>query len=416
MKVIIVGAGIAGLSAAIGLRRAGHEVIIYEKSVMKSEVGAAIHIQPNASRVLQRWEFDVERARLVEARRGIFAKGDTLSTFSELGYEDLEKRYGAKFYYAHRVDLHAELKLLATQEEGGGKPARIESGRRATNYVAENGWVEFADGPVESADLVVAADGLHSLAVKVVTGLDNPAVSTGMSAFRWLAPTTDFLDDPEIAALMDNHEGLARYYVDGPGKRRLVWYPCRENKVQNMALLVPDAELELKSEEVWDFSVDAKDVLDQMEHFHSSLKAIARKAKEVKLYSLGFRAPLPRWHKDRLVVIGDAAHPMLPFQGQAGAQAIEDGAALGVVFSGADPTEANIISEQLESFERIRRNRASVIQMLSNAGQDEAEKVREAVLPYMSDTSKIPTNPKEYEIHNFSYDVFSACQMEMAKV
>jgi salicylate hydroxylase len=136
-----------------------------------------------------------------------------------------------------------------------------------------------------------------------------------------------------------------------------------------------------------------------------------RKAKDVKLYKLLFRAPLPTWHKSRLVIIGDAAHPMLPckpslftssrfgrtsahsyptVQGQAGAQAIEDGAALGVVFSEFSATDPTSISNQLQHFENIRRNRASVMQMISNAGQDEADKVRESVLPYMP-TGKIPS-------------------------
>jgi salicylate hydroxylase len=82
---------------------------------------------------------------------------------------------------------------------------------------------------------------------------------------------------------------------------------------------------------------------------------------------------------------------MLPFQGQAGAQAIEDGAALGVVFSNFQETDGKSIGDRLGVFERIRRNRASVIQMISNAGQDEAEKVRESVLLYVSHGYKIPS-------------------------
>ena len=127
----------------------------------------------------------------------------------------------------------------------------------------------------------------------------------------------------------------------------------------------------------------------------------SRKAKDIKLYKLLFRSPLPVWNKQRLVIIGDAAHPMLPckvfpprcgwshayplwtVQGQAGAQAIEDGAALGAVFSNFTVQDSGSISERLLQFEVIRRNRASVMQLLSNAGQDEAAKVRESVLPYM---------------------------------
>jgi salicylate hydroxylase len=150
------------------------------------------------------------------------------------------------------------------------------------------------------------------------------------------------------------------------------------------------------------------------------------------------------------VIIGDAAHPMLPckpcppdmdshvltpdlkVQGQAGAQAIEDGAALGIVFSKFTATDYESISERLVQFENIRRNRASVMQLLSNAGQDEAAKVRESVLPYMPD-GNVPSEftrpamiiaiadshaatPAGYAEHNFKYDVFAACEAEMSNV
>jgi len=103
---------------------------------MGSEIGAAIHIQPNATRVLKKWDFDISRARLVEAQTGAFCRGDTLEAFSELRYGDVEERYGAKFYFAHRVDLHNELKLLATGDEGPGKKVVIELRKEVTGYVS----------------------------------------------------------------------------------------------------------------------------------------------------------------------------------------------------------------------------------------------------------------------------------------
>jgi salicylate hydroxylase len=80
------------------------------------------------------------------------------------------------------------------------------------------------------ADLVVGADGIHSKAVKSVTGFDNPAIPKGLSCFRFLIPSEELLADPETAPLMENHEGKARYYIIAAGKntRRIVWYPCRE--------------------------------------------------------------------------------------------------------------------------------------------------------------------------------------------
>ncbi len=135
MKVIIVGAGIAGLAAAIALRRARHDVVVLEKSSMASEIGAAILLQPNAMRVVKRWGLEPERARLVKAMHQ-FVK--VARDASQIDYIDLEKTediYGDGFYFAHRVDLLNELKLLATRKEGMGKAVEIMTKKNVCDYV-----------------------------------------------------------------------------------------------------------------------------------------------------------------------------------------------------------------------------------------------------------------------------------------
>ena len=118
-----------------------------------------------------------------------------------------------------------------------------------------------------------------------------------------------------------------------------------------------------------------------------------RKAKDIKQWPLLFRAPIPTWHKEKLVLIGDAAHPMLPHQGQGGAQSIEDSVALGIALTNCTPKE---LPSRLQLFEKVRRTRASVMQIFSNAGQDEAEKIH-------ADAAKfIPaeTVPSKSSIHD----------------
>ena len=112
---------------------------------MLHEVGAAINVCPNASRVLDTWGFSVKRARFVTAKTVIFASGETLKPFDKQDYAYIEKEYGAAFYFSHRVDLHNELRHLATREEGPGKPAEILERREAVGYVSHGDHIHLHD-------------------------------------------------------------------------------------------------------------------------------------------------------------------------------------------------------------------------------------------------------------------------------
>lgn len=137
MNIIVVGAGIAGLTAAISLRRAGHRVTIYERSSMNNEVGAAINVPPNATRFLLAWGLDPVRWGFVPGEKVTFQDPFTL----EKGQEMLSKNAaleigGAPLFYAHRVDLHSSLKDLATMTEGPGEPVKILLKQDVVAYVS----------------------------------------------------------------------------------------------------------------------------------------------------------------------------------------------------------------------------------------------------------------------------------------
>lgn len=132
--IAIIGGGIAGLTAAISLRRAGHRVTIYEKSALNNEIGAAINVQTNASRPLLALGLDPVRAKFVVARGSRRVTGDTLDTVHELDLGAIGEKYGSPWYFAHRVDLHHELKRMASEADVG-PPLNIKLRSEVTSYV-----------------------------------------------------------------------------------------------------------------------------------------------------------------------------------------------------------------------------------------------------------------------------------------
>jgi salicylate hydroxylase len=135
LNILIIGAGIAGLACGLTLRRAGHTCTIYERSSLSNEIGAAIHVGPNASRGLLALGFDPVRARFVKTKQTIRMDGRTLEVIEKHETEWVEGKFGAPWFLTHRVDYHEELKRLACGEEGKGKPVKVVLRSCVSEYV-----------------------------------------------------------------------------------------------------------------------------------------------------------------------------------------------------------------------------------------------------------------------------------------
>ncbi|KAL3423894.1 salicylate hydroxylase [Phlyctema vagabunda] len=378
LEIGIIGAGIAGLAAAAGLLRSGHQVEIFERSSFANEVGAAICVCPNASRVLRYWGFDTAKAKTMCYCQGQIYAGDTLDVKYYGDYSHWPNKYGADAYFIHRVDLHSGLKDLAINAGPEYESAKINLTSEVVDLDCETGTITLVDGSSFRKDLVVVADGVHSRFVQNVTGHDTPAIATGHSAFRFMIPTVKLTESEILKPLFsDVPSGLS---IATLGDRRLVWYPCRSGDLYNFAGIHAE-EAGRTYDEEWNVTASLDTLLRTYGNFNPAIVEICRNAEDLKLWKLLFRTPLPTWTKDKVVLIGDAAHPMLPHQSQGAGQGIEDGAAIGALLSHIK--SINEIPRRLRLFEEVRRNRASAIQIFSNVGQDEATKIDEAACPFI---------------------------------
>jgi len=436
LQIGVAGAGIAGLSAAIALRRAGHQVEIFERSQFRNEVGAAASIPPNGGRILERWGFDSAKAggtQNILIRR---PKGDTLEQMlPSLDFSDCEATFDTKWFFYHRSDIHHQLKQLASSPDLPGQPAKIHLGAQVMDVDAELGTITIKDGSVHQYDLVIIADGQHDLMNAKITGEVVPMQRSGQTAFRCLIPLDAILSDPVTAPLFkDIAPGFWAPTLPQKGVM-VVTYPCRDNKVLNaiavsrkLATAVA-TEHEVKTIEDWNFSATHDDLNRVLDGFHPHVKAVMLKSPEVKVYTQMKRQPLRCLTKGKALLIGDAAHPMLLTHAQGVSSSIEDAAALEVFFSNLDltssvesPASATLL-ERLKLFESLRLPRTAATQLLTDPvmpGPGAAAK-QDALVEEIRKYYSGPLPPKDAMPHSppickffFAYDVTKDAEKTLA--
>ncbi|KPI35784.1 6-hydroxynicotinate 3-monooxygenase [Cyphellophora attinorum] len=374
LQVGIIGCGIAGLSAAIALSRAGHDVEVYERSTFSNETGAAIILGPNATRVLTRWGFDAEKAGGLDFCQMRRIKADTLELDSEQKFSNIKEKYGDRMLLLHRADLHTG--IMSIVEALPEPKPKIHLGSAVKDMEPEQGSIILENGSTVSKDLVIVADGSHSRLIPRITGSEAPVIRLPMSMYRFLQPISDIMDRPEAAQFYkDQQPGFSTFYKAAVGKpgHLLNTYPCRRG-------------------------------------FHPAVKAICEGATDVKVYNQMYRNPIETFVKRRAVLVGDAAHLMLPTHGQGASSAIEDAMALEVLLKGVSSDQ---VVDRLQLFNELRLPRVRAVQTFSNKMMGPPDKMIQEVKQYFS--GPIPaagskTFGPEFVDFFLSYDVKKAAE------
>ena len=343
MNVIITGAGIGGLVSALCLDAKGHKVEIYEKAETLSELGAGVQLSPNATRVLNYLDlFEDLEPYIFEPKSFQFLnyRSGKVITERKLG-EAIKNDFNSPNYDIHRADLQRVLlnKIKARNID-------IRTKMKVTN-VGNNKNSAFieADGKEIEADLIIGADGIHSKVSDSLFGKKEISF-TGNVAWRMLIPV-ELL--PENLILPNTSVWL------GPNKH-FVTYHVSGGKNLNCVCLV---EQEGWLSESWSEKGDIEDLKRAFKGWNKTIETLLDYADPNTLFkwALHDRLPMKKWSKGRIVILGDAAHPMLPFLAQGAAMAIEDGAVLANCIDNFEE-----VGEAISHFEKIRKPRTSYVQ------------------------------------------------------
>ncbi|KAK3934897.1 3-hydroxybenzoate 6-hydroxylase [Diplogelasinospora grovesii] len=357
----VVGAGIAGLSAAVALRRGGWQVEVFERSLFQNEIGAAISVPPNATRVLDRWGLDMSKAMPVPNQQSRLLRAADLTMFSHFQYPDIAEETGHASWSFHRVDLHQGLRHLATTTEHQGQPVVIRLGCEVQSIDCESGTLEFADGAKVENDL--------SRLIEDFTGHPSAVQRTGRSVYRWLVDMDNIMADDD----------LRRHYAgELPGfvgwfdaEKNVLWvnYTCRGGKVLNNAV-VHETRTGEGDRDLWHSPVSHEQVLTVLENFDPSVRRMVNMASEdgIKVYHLFKRPPLSSFVRGRSAVVGDAAHVMMPTHASGCAMAVESAASIEVLFDGVKGDDQQRIKQRLVLFDKLRLPRCNLAMLASNAG------------------------------------------------
>jgi salicylate hydroxylase len=347
-RIAVIGGGIGGLTAAQALRQRGLEVRVHEAAPELKEIGAGVALGPNAMKALRSLGLEAAvRAVAYEGEFQLLRNWKTGRVISRTTRRSAAERYGAAGCSVHRADL---LDVLAA----GLPTSLVQLGARCDSVKADRhvAAAHFTNGTEEEADVVVGADGIHSAVRTNLFGPDAPRF-TGKICYRAVIPVDAVKGGPPGP---DNATWLGPHGA-------VVVYRVRRGELINVVAHYDD---ETYQHESWITECDREEVLERYRGWWPPLERLFSAGDTWYKWALYDRDPIPRWTEGRATLLGDAAHPMLPYLGQGACQAMEDGCVLAAALDAMEDDPA-----ALARYEQVRRPRASRVVIRSRErGED----------------------------------------------
>ncbi len=347
-RIAVVGAGMGGLAFAAAMRNSKHEVTVYEQAPELEELGAGISLWANGTRLFEEMGIaDRMAEESCETEAAYFRNEDgSVAALQLLARENwYRKAYGHPYYGALRTDLQAAM-LEVTGRDNirlGKQLSRIDdSGSEAT--------LHWADGTVDTADLVVGADGIKSVVRHAVDGSARP-IFTGNSAFRGLAKTSELDLVPEPRSFTD-------WMGDG---KHVLNLPVGQDFEYTTIVVFMDGP-EKWEHDAWRIACNPAEILDQFKGWAPAVTQLLEHVNLSERWGLFQVSLMDSWHKGRTVLIGDAAHGMLPHHGQGAISSFEDAITLAHILN---DESVSTMDEKLAIYERERKTRCELIQRSS---------------------------------------------------
>lgn len=349
MKIVIAGGGVGGMAAAIALQKQGHEVTIAERARAFGRIGADVNLTPNAVHALD--GLGVGEALRRTAARPQFRISRTWDTGEETSRLPMstaaEERYGAPQLTIHRADLLDAL-------EGALQPGTIRfgSGVETAERDGDGAALVLADGTRLAGDVAIGADGIHSRVRHALFGEDHPRF-TGLVSYRSVFPR-------ERGDGIPNLDSFTKWWGPTPD-RQIVTFPLNRGTEIFVFATTPQRDW---TEEGWTLPGDIDELRSAYADFHPEARALLDACEDATRSALHVREPMETWSRGPITLLGDAAHPMVPFMAQGACMAVEDAVVLGRALDGATRETA---PDALKRYEAARIPRTARVQQGSLA-------------------------------------------------